>query len=170
MFTSVTTSQSVTQSVPRPTYKLWTSEHVEALKRHFEAGLTCQQIAGEIGVTRNAVIGKIHRLGLSRPRAAPVGPAERKGPRPRRLGVLTQRRILREIFAEAPSPADEPIESLERCSLIELAAGKCRWPISDPGAADFSFCGNRSVTGLSYCPGHARIAYRTPERRYARSA
>src|SRR5690242_12698087 len=46
----------------------WDSERVEELKRHFNAGLTCSQIAREIGVTRNAVIGKMNRLGLSRPK------------------------------------------------------------------------------------------------------
>src|SRR5260370_22461670 len=46
----------------------WTSEHIELLKRCLHAGLSCGQIAREIGVTRNAVIGKMNRLGLSRPK------------------------------------------------------------------------------------------------------
>jgi GcrA cell cycle regulator len=46
----------------------WTSERIELLKRCLHAGLSCGQIAREIGVTRNAVIGKINRLGLSRPK------------------------------------------------------------------------------------------------------
>src|SRR5436309_12072069 len=46
----------------------WSSERIELLKRCFHAGLTCSQIAREIGVTRNAVIGKMNRLGLSRPK------------------------------------------------------------------------------------------------------
>lgn len=171
MIASVTTSQVTTSQVTtsQPAYVLWTTERVDLLRRHFEAGLTCRQIANAIGVTRNAVIGKIHRLGLSRPRSARA-PAERTGPRMRRPGILTQRWILRAVFAEAPSLAEAPVESLERCSLIELGQGRCRWPIDEPGAASFSFCGNRSVSGLSYCAGHARIAYRTPERRYARRA
>jgi hypothetical protein len=42
---------------------------------------------------------------------------------------------------------------------------KCRWPISNPGAEDFCFCGNEPVKGLPYCPGHARIAYRQDRQR-----
>jgi GcrA cell cycle regulator len=42
-----------------------------------------------------------------------------------------------------------------------LSQGKCRWPISHPGAEDFCFCGNEPVKGLPYCLGHARIAYRS---------
>jgi GcrA cell cycle regulator len=52
------------------------------------------------------------------------------------------------------------VESAQRCSLIELAHGRCRWPLNDPGNADFAFCGNDSLAGFSYCPGHARMAYR----------
>ena len=46
----------------------WTSERVELLKNYFNAGLSCSQIACEIGATRNAVIGKLHRMGLGRPK------------------------------------------------------------------------------------------------------
>ena len=145
--------------------KTWTTERIDRLKSYVDAGLSCAQIAGEIGVTRNAVIGKINRLGLSR-RKTVAGLAERIGVRTRRPGILTQRRILRSVYAEAPSSAgEEPVTTAERCSLLELAQDKCRWPISDPGAVDFSFCGNRSVAGLPYCAGHARLAYRTAARR-----
>ena len=49
-------------------FATWTSERIELLKRYQRAGLSCSQIAREIGVTRNAVIGKMNRLGLSRPK------------------------------------------------------------------------------------------------------
>jgi GcrA cell cycle regulator len=45
-----------------------------------------------------------------------------------------------------------------------LAQGHCRWPLSEPGAADFGFCGKEQVEGLSYCAAHARMAYRTGSR------
>jgi GcrA cell cycle regulator len=48
-----------------------------------------------------------------------------------------------------------------------LGQGKCRWPISNPGAQDFRFCGNEPVKGLPYCLGHARIAYRPAGRQAA---
>lgn len=142
-----------------PEPRTWTTERVDQLRRFVEAGFSCGQIAGEIGISRNAVIGKIHRLRLWR--GAP--PTVRIKTRPRQPAVLTQRRILEAAFAQTAG-AVETIESAERCSLIELAVGKCRWPIGDPGANDFCFCGNQAVGGLSYCTGHARLAYRRAAR------
>ena len=143
----------------------WTQERVAQLQAYVNAGLTCSQIADEIGVTRNAVIGKIHRLGLSPGRTA-GRPARDRPPRDRRPRLFTQRPLLRLVYAQAPA-VETPIESAQRCSLLELAHGKCRWPINDPGNADFAFCGNDSIPALSYCAGHARMAYRFPARRRA---
>jgi GcrA cell cycle regulator len=142
----------------------WTTERVDQLRRFVEAGFSCGQIAGEIGLTRNAVIGKIHRLGLWRR----IDPALRAKTRPRRAAVFSQRRTLQVVFAAAgaasTAAADEAVDTTKRCSLLDLAAGKCRWPISDPGANDFCFCGNEAVGGFSYCVGHARLAYRRAAR------
>lgn len=159
----------------RTTTTTWTPERVEQLRGFVVTGLTCSQIAAAIGVTRNAVIGKIHRLGLSpeRPEAAPVRSRPQRGRGPRR----PQRRMLRLIRAGTPRIADSasaepaPINSTQCCSLLELAHGKCRWPLSDginnSSAADFVFCGNEVAAGFSYCTSHARMAYRLPARRRA---
>lgn len=134
----------------------WTTERVAQLKSGVNAGLSCAQIANEIGVSRNAVIGKINRLGLSRGRN-PTAPRSRDGVSIRRPKVLTQRLVLKALFASAPI-AD--VVSSEPCSLLNLTPRKCRWPISGAGTVDFTFCGNTTVDGMSYCAGHARIAYR----------
>jgi GcrA cell cycle regulator len=154
----------------------WNPERVEQLRNFLSAGLTCSQIAAEIGVTRNAVIGKIHRLGLGPGRPA-AAPGRACPPRTRRPRLSSQRQMLRLISADAPRTANgatvDPasVDSAQHCSLLELAQGKCRWPVSDPGSnsgtADFVFCGNEAVEGFSYCAGHARLAYRSPERRRA---
>ncbi len=147
----------------------WTRERVEQLKILTEEGLSCAQIGRRLGVSRNAVIGKLNRLGLSRGRkpAAPRAPsALSTTSRLRRPGIIAQRQILRAIYAEAPPAAEAAtIVVGERCSLLDLAKGKCRWPLSDPGESDFSFCGNAAVSGLPYCAGHARLAYRPPAAR-----
>src|SRR4029450_4333022 len=86
----------------------WSSERIELLKRCFSAGLTCSQIAREIGVTRNAVIGKMNRMGLSQrdPLAAQTGRAA-KPARPRSrtrwsaFSVADQRTLLRDAFPQA---------------------------------------------------------------------
>ena len=156
----------------------WSSELIEQMTRHFHAGLSCSQIAGEIGVTRNAVIGKMHRLGLTRPRELATAQMEHRRaarlarakspknwrPKRSRVSISDQHEMLAEAF-----PASEPVEQIPifngcGCTLLELGQAQCRWPISTPGAADFCFCGNEPVQGLPYCPGHARMAYRRPGR------
>ena len=153
----------------------WTTERIELLKNRFEAGLSCRQIAADIGVTRNAVIGKLSRLNLTRePSADDRRPARRsvakgapKGPRLKTTPRL-QYQLLQAAYADLePFPDSEPICDEHRCSLLELDEERCRWPISTPGAEDFCFCGNAPVDGLPYCPGHTRLAYR-PTSRYAR--
>lgn len=144
----------------------WTPERVELLKSHFSAGLTCREIANEIGVSRNAVIGKLARLHLTRGRAEPrrITSKDEAGKRRTRSVPRLQYRMLRQLFAEAEAASDEPIHSERPCSLIELSAEKCRWPINSPGEKDFGFCGNRPLDGLPYCAGHTRLAYRPGSR------
>jgi GcrA cell cycle regulator len=150
----------------------WTTERIELLKNRFEAGLSCRQIAADIGVTRNAVIGKLSRLNLTREVSADERrPARRsaakgvlKGPRLKTTPRL-QYQMLQAAYAEPqPFPDSEPINDEHRCSLLELDEARCRWPISTPGAEDFCFCGNVPVEGLPYCPGHTRLAYRPTSR------
>jgi GcrA cell cycle regulator len=146
----------------------WTPERLELLKSCFDAGLTCRQIAADIGVSRNAVIGKLSRLDLKRENSAdaprPARKRAAKGSRPKSLPRL-QYQMLRELYAEPqPGIEEEPIHNGHRCSLLELSEERCRWPISTPGAADFCFCGNTPVEGLPYCAGHTRLAYRPGSR------
>jgi GcrA cell cycle regulator len=148
--------------------RTWTDERIELLKSRFEAGLTCRQIACDIGVSRNAVIGKLSRLNLTRennrrdsPR--PVQRDAAKGRRPKSVPRL-QYQMLRKLYAEPQPAADEPIPNEHYCSLLELSEERCRWPISTPGEKDFCFCGNAPVVGLPYCAGHTRLAYRPGSR------
>jgi len=149
----------------------WTPDRIEQLRSCVAAGMTCSEIAAEIGVTRNAVIGKIHRLGLSsgRPAGAPARASTDCPPRARHPRVPTQRRLLRLAYAQASlseqATLDASVASAHPCSLVEIAERQCRWPIGDPAAADFVFCGNDAVTGFTYCLGHARMAYRAPASR-----
>jgi len=149
-----------------PVYQpTWTTERVELLKRHFEAGLSCREIADQIGVSRNAVIGKISRLNLKRQKEGPVRAARKdaaKTPRSRAFAALRLRLLKPDAESAEPPPVidDEPIHNGHTCSLFELSQETCRWPISTPGAPDFCFCGNPPIEGLPYCPGHTRLAYR----------
>ena len=144
----------------------WTTERVVLLKNGINAGLSCGQIAREIGVTRNAVIGKVNRLGLSRLKGMAAGQLglarRRKNARPK---FVTQHRLLRALWAE-PQLADAEVasDSANRRTLLELQRWHCRWPLGDPASESFGFCGNKPVDGLPYCPAHARRAYRPSTR------
>ena len=146
----------------------WTDERIELLKSRFEAGLSCREIAGDIGVSRNAVIGKLSRLNLTRDKAGdarrPVQKDAAKRRRPKTVPRL-QFQMLKAVYGEPqPAPDDEPIPNGHCCSLLELSEQRCRWPISTPGLADFCFCGNTPLEGLPYCAGHTRLAYRPGSR------
>jgi GcrA cell cycle regulator len=149
----------------------WTDQRIELLKSRFEAGLSCREIAADLGVSRNAVIGKLSRLKLTREESRDARrPARKKAARGpgkgRRLKTTPrlQYEMLLAVYAEQPVAEDEPVRSEHCCSLLELSEQRCRWPISTPGAADFRFCGNMPIEGLPYCAGHTRLAYRPGSR------
>jgi GcrA cell cycle regulator len=163
----------------------WTDERVELLKKLWSDGLSASQIAAELGgITRNAVIGKVHRLGLSGRAKAPSSsvPRQRK-PRAASQMFRAPRTMMRGATALAmpaydyePEPEPVPIENIipigQRCALVELTDEKCHWPIGDPGQPDFFFCGGKTNAGMPYCAYHARIAYQpvTDRRRDKRPA
>jgi GcrA cell cycle regulator len=169
---SVATSPSPATSISTsPTTSPWTAERIEQLRHCVVTGLTCSEIAAEIGVSRNAVIGKIHRLGLSTGRPAGA-PAQSCPPRASRPRAPSQRRLLQLAYVQTPNGAapialNAPVESVHPCALTELAERTCRWPLGDPMSADFAYCGNEAITGFTYCVGHARMAYRSSDRRSA---
>lgn len=149
----------------------WTDERVEMLKKLWSDGLSASQIAAELGgITRNAVIGKVHRLGLSGRAKSPSSAA----PRPRKPRTHTHMlRVSRPAMrgntalahafeyevAEEPEFLDNVIPIGQRRTILELTEETCRWPIGDPGSSDFFFCGGKSLTGLPYCAYHSRVAY-----------
>lgn len=144
----------------------WTDERVELLKKLWAEGLSASQIAGRLGsVTRNAVIGKVHRLGLSG--RATTSRMKSHRPRPR----MAAKRMAKTRFAPVGNPAlralyqeaevyQPPVEELvippaERKTIQTLTECSCRWPIGDPQTAEFHFCGKEKVMA---CP----IASSTP--------
>jgi GcrA cell cycle regulator len=169
----------------------WTDERVELLKKLWADGLSASQIASELGnVTRNAVIGKVHRLGLSgraKDKAAPAAPQRPRkaarapsapapiAPQPH-SNVLSTAIPLQPVMEESQVlPEDDmAVPTSERVTIMDLRESMCRWPMGDPTKPEFRFCGARSITGLPYCTHHARIAYqpvadRKRERKLARA-
>ena len=144
----------------------WTDERVDMLKRLWLDGLSASQIAKQLGgVTRNAVIGKVHRLGLSG-RAAPSQPTRPvfKPARPARPVVASQPAARRAVVPSeiAPAPPPRPANYVEEpgtATVLTLGAHMCKWPIGDPSTDGFTFCGRRSGGEGPYCNEHARVAY-----------
>ncbi len=145
----------------------WTVERVELLKSRFTAGLSCREIAADIGVSRNAVIGKLSRLSLTRENERRCAAHRRKEAakgRPRWIGAEAPISDAASAVPRAAAGRRRADPSEHCCSLLELSEARCRWPISTPGEKDFCFCGNTPVEGLPYCAGHARLAYRPGSR------
>ena len=142
------------------TNPVWTPERIELLRSLCANGLSAREIALEIGVSRNAVIGKISRLKLNSGQGRRF--AGKAGSKARPASQQSRMRALR---ADAHSLAEGmPIPDSHRCSLLELTNQTCRWPISNATDVEFWFCGNEPIDGLPYCAGHARIAYRSADR------
>lgn len=150
----------------------WTEERVALLRKLWTEDFSASRIAAELGgVSRSAVIGKIHRLGLCG-RGKPTWSTKRQ-PRPR--VPPSQRQVCRtasigntalkmrpELFEEPqPQPSDSIVVPIARKLTIEkLTEHTCKWPIGEPGHQEFHFCGHDSLEAMPYCQYHARLAYR----------
>ena len=134
---------------------LWTDEKKEMLRMAWDEGLPASTIAEKLGdgVSRNAVIGKAHRMGLPA-RPSPVKGAE---------GEAVESAVL-EDGTTAPKPRAaakprvKPVK-VQLTSLLELSERVCKWPIGHPGDSDFHFCGKPSNPGFPYCGEHCAVAY-----------
>ena len=158
----------------------WTDERVELLKKLWTDGLSASQIAAELGgVTRNAVIGKVHRLGLSG-RGQPTSSIKRQR-RTHPSGIRRVRQMISvgnlALKADAMAEAElQPRRNVvvpipRKLSIFQLTERTCKWPIGDPGQEEFHFCGHDSLENLPYCEYHAGVAYQAPDpRRRAKKA
>jgi GcrA cell cycle regulator len=172
----------------------WTDERVETLKRLWTEGLSASQIAAQMGgVSRNAVIGKVHRLKLaSRARSkqpvvrskkpvvkATVSSSGRPAGAETRASVVTNsigaNALKTEYVAHAVAESRPMAHSnvvvpiSRRLELTQLTETTCKWPIGDPLGDDFHFCGHESGDSGPYCGYHAKLAFQpSSERRRAR--
>jgi GcrA cell cycle regulator len=128
----------------------WTDERIAELTRLWQAGHSASEIGKRLGVSKNAVVGKAHRLKLpGRPSPIKHTEAPRTQP-PKRKQAAAKPRV------QAPPP---------RARVEDGRGGPgCLWPIGDPGDTDFHFCGEQVVPGKPYCADHAARAYITRSR------
>lgn len=170
----------------------WTVERVDRLTALWKEGKTASQIADELGgITRNAVIGKAHRLGLSgrpspikkgtegtsrkrtaKPAATATKPRVRKAKEPRRAEPQRKAEKPSRGAAVVTLPPRPPAEdgAAVKCfgpglSIMDLTERTCRWPVGDPKNGDFRYCGHGIQPGEQYCSQHAAIAFQAPQSR-----
>ena len=158
----------------------WTEDRVEVLKKLWAEGHSASQIAKELGgVTRNAVIGKVHRLGLSG-RATPSRPVKRPPrlarpkprlqpdgsvatPKPSPISAQTPMKTVEKAAMLATLPP-KPLADGEAATILTLRDSMCKWPIGDPADPKFAFCGRKS-SGGPYCAEHAKVAFQPAKKR-----
>lgn len=144
----------------------WTDDRVEMLKSLWGDGLSASQIAGELGdVTRNGVIGKLHRLGLTGNKKPGGSSSPRRSRKSRaKVGGGASKSLPVEELPEIDVIDLEIPETQRRHSVLELDAHTCSWPVGDPLDPEFFFCGAAAIEGLPYCAAHQRRA-RVPIKR-----
>jgi GcrA cell cycle regulator len=155
----------------------WTDDRIEMLKAHWDAGMTASQIAEALGegVTRNAVIGKAHRLGLEA-RPSPVKVTEAVSAVVQAVVAAAEGAVEAIVAAVAPvkAPPKRPARPTvpakpARTTLLDLSEKVCKWPIGHPGEKDFHFCGKPAQASFPYCTEHCAIAYQAQLPRRDRS-
>jgi GcrA cell cycle regulator len=137
----------------------WTPERVATLERLWTDGLSASEIAARFpGITRNAVLGKLHRLGrLGRGRPT-ASTKSRKVKPPRAPSVRRPKPPARMRPPVARASVAMPSWAGEVTRVEALQSWHCRWPIGDPHDAAFAFCGRR-VAARPYCGDHRAVAY-----------
>ena len=159
----------------------WTVEMIDELKQLWAQGMTTGEIGKKLGVSKNSVVGKVHRLGLSgrpspikkkdndeKPAAAPKTKPEKttEKPAPKEKAPSPAAAPAAKPASETPAPAPKvsaqptvsPVKN-GKTTLTDLDNHTCRWPIGDPKDENFHFCGRKVKIGQTYCEEHANIAY-----------
>ena len=173
-----------------PSAPSWTDERVELLRKLWIEGLSASRIAAELagGVTRNAVIGKVHRLGLSgrvkaiagdasgraRPNAAKPDPTARPPVAQGVAAAMLPDNAVALHVGPLPLPqirraGDAMIPLTGNVTIMDLRESMCRWPVGDPSSTEFRYCGSKApIGGGPYCAHHSRMAYQPVQDRNRR--
>lgn len=137
----------------------WTEKMVEDLRQMWIEGLTANEIAKKLGVSKNSIVGKVHRLCLT----------ARPSPIKRKEDTLSENKTIvessEEVVEEVAENFETEINDVENSGtalgikLVHLDSHTCRWPIGDPRDENFGFCGKKVRAGQTYCDEHSAMAY-----------
>ncbi|MFT6071591.1 MAG: GcrA cell cycle regulator [Dasania sp.] len=177
----------------------WTQERINLLVELWMSGKSASTVAKEIGnISRNAVIGKVHRLGIAsrinlkkiyrpKPKKAPSGETDQaitdkvmfdissfllpdSDPDAELIRIKPARKTsLSRSYSKPMALSSDPNSlSAKKLSLLELNKKSCRWPSGDPGTFEFSFCGADCKANSPYCDHHSKIAYSNAPKKEAK--
>ena len=142
----------------------WNEEKVEKLKELWGKGSTASQIAGIIGgISRNAVIGKAHRLNLSSKIKTRNASSSQNFNNNSEENSSKQKRGRKSKFQSLIIEKDFEPENPKK--LEELDESSCKWPVGHPEEESFYFCGRSSLKDFSYCKLHLLYAYQPKGRK-----
>lgn len=165
----------------------WTDQMVEDLKKMWDEGLTTGEIGKRLGVSKNSIVGKVHRLQLiARPSpikkkddsdetiAAASSPVTASKPKAE-VSEVKENKAAASTPSKEAAPVQQPrqdrIDTIRNSAHVEHPKGKhkttltdldnhtCRWPVGDPKDDNFHFCGRKIKIGQTYCDEHAAVAY-----------
>ena len=123
-----------------PATLVWTDERLEQLKKLWAEGLSITQIGLELGLSRNAVVGKVHRIGLPK-RGSPI--------------------------VRSDKPFEPKRRKMSPLAATAWDRNACSWPLGDPKSAEFKFCGDKVVPGKPYSGTRCAQAYTSMKERNA---
>jgi len=127
----------------------WNLNSISKLKRLWKKGaISTSEIGDKLGVTKNAVVGKAHRLGLDARKNKVIKKIKRKKAKPK---ILEKKTVL--------PKKSKKTQKKNTLGLMDLKNDMCHWPMGDPRDPDFSFCGAKTVNGKPYCLRHCTDAY-----------
>jgi GcrA cell cycle regulator len=157
----------------------WTDKKIEKLKKFWEKGYSAAEIGKKLDFSKNAIVGKVHRLGLSN-RSSPIkaqsgasAPASRAAvvkpaKKPEKTPAAAFRPAKPEPVAKSGQKADSSardkvVSKIKKpsvgISMLELTNDLCCWPIDDVNSENFHFCGKKVFKNKPYCLEHCAVAY-----------
>ena len=132
----------------------WSSGVISKMKALFDKGHSTSEIGKKLGFSKNAVVGKINRLGWN---AEPKKPAKKAAPK--KDAPVKKAAPVKKVVEKKSKKTDINKFIHNSQGLMVLAPDQCRWPIGSPDSDDFRFCGEKVFPGKPYCFEHCKLAY-----------
>ena len=142
----------------------WDENNVTRLRELWEQGLPTAQIGKLLGFTKNAVVGKAHRIGLER-RPSPIRRTSVKPDRKKARSPVMPKLNFETKQSETASPIESKTFQPVVKNLFNSSVKRgCEWPKGHPDEIDFHFCGEDRFEDKPYCLEHCAVAYVVPEK------